>query len=95
MSSFSRQNLDEFLSSHMGLISQNLVNKWASLIEEGLTQDLFTFIELADILLLPNYLCWLGFYSSSVTMFSAIYSRWMCFREASKTITLELTKGCP
>merc|ERR1712121_294381 len=70
-------------------------SKWVELIREGITQDSLTFnrtIRPEAVVKSPSLI---GFFDGSASaMAGAIYIRWMCFKDKSKTVDSSLDNGC-
>ena len=70
-------------------------SKWVELIREGIIQDSLTFnrtVRPAAVVKAPSLI---GFFDGSASaMAGAVYIRWMCFKDKSKSVDTNLTNGC-
>ena len=77
-------------------IPNNQIAKWAELVKEGITQDSLTFnrtVRPSTAVKAPSLV---GFFDgSSVAMAGAIYIRYMCLKDKTKSIDHKLVSGCP
>merc|ERR1712177_28830 len=71
-------------------------SKWADLVREGITQDSLTFnrtVRPAAVVKAPSLV---GFFDGSTSaMAGAVYIRWMCYKDKTKTVDTRLVNGCP
>ena len=76
-------------------IPENYIKQWASLVKEGITQDILTFnriVRPASAIKAPSLI---GFFDwSSVAMAGAVYIRWMCLKNKDAVIEGPLDKDC-
>merc|ERR1712163_105962 len=83
-------------SSWDAAIPSSHTSKWAELIREGITQDSLTFnrtVRPSAVVKAPTLV---GFFDGSASaMAGAVYIRWMCYKDKTKTVDTRLVSGCP